>query len=271
MYPIERATHSGLVGPWRTPDIGELPAGLNPGGIEPWGISNFQIFPNIEILIYGGWYLLYRYWPTSHNTHRFEAYTCFHPARTVRERIEHEVAAVVLKEFALQDAGMLGGTQAALEYRHRRRVPAQRPGDPGPPPAQGGRSTGSSDYQREHDSGGSVTMTDALLPSAFAELEPLRRRPGAWQPKRERWDKRIASTMPEMQEFYDAFFPRLEEAIEYCDKFALDDLPEDALQPAAPDLFAGDGRDGDRDLAPTRPGRRRRRGHDPHRRTCPTP
>jgi hypothetical protein len=33
----------------------------------------------------------------------------------VRDRIEHEVAAVVLKEFALQDAGMLGGTQAALE------------------------------------------------------------------------------------------------------------------------------------------------------------
>ncbi|MFN3003824.1 aromatic ring-hydroxylating oxygenase subunit alpha [Mycolicibacterium wolinskyi] len=116
MYPIERATRSGLVGPWRTPDIGELPPGLNPGGIEPWGISNFQIFPNTEILIYGGWYLLYRYWPTSHNTHRFEAYTYFHPARNVRERIEHEVAAVVLKEFALQDAGMLGGTQAALEY-----------------------------------------------------------------------------------------------------------------------------------------------------------
>lgn len=117
MYPIERATQSGLVGPWRTPDIGELPMhGLNPGNIEPWGISNFQIFPNLEILIYGGWYLLYRYWPTSHNTHRFEAFTYFHPARTVRERIEHEVAAVVLKEFALQDAGMLGGTQAALEY-----------------------------------------------------------------------------------------------------------------------------------------------------------
>ncbi|MYR06794.1 Rieske 2Fe-2S domain-containing protein [Gordonia sp. SID5947] len=115
MYPIERATRSGLVGPWRTPDIGPMPAGLNPGGIESWGISNFQIFPNTEILIYGGWFLLYRYWPTSHNTHRFEAYTYFHPARTVRERVEHEVASVVLKEFALQDAGMLGGTQAALE------------------------------------------------------------------------------------------------------------------------------------------------------------
>jgi phenylpropionate dioxygenase-like ring-hydroxylating dioxygenase large terminal subunit len=115
MYPIERATRSGLVGPWRTPDLGPLPPRLNPGGIEPWGITNFQIFPNLEILIYGGWYLLYRYWPTSHNTHRFEAYTYFQPARTVRERIEHEVASVVLKEFALQDAGMLGGTQVALE------------------------------------------------------------------------------------------------------------------------------------------------------------
>jgi phenylpropionate dioxygenase-like ring-hydroxylating dioxygenase large terminal subunit len=117
MYPIERATRSGLVGPWETPDLGPLPAGLNPGGVEPWGISNFQIFPNVEILIYGGWYLVYRYWPTSPGTHRFEGTLAFHPARTVRERVEHEVAAVVFKEFALQDAGMLGGTQAALETR----------------------------------------------------------------------------------------------------------------------------------------------------------
>jgi hypothetical protein len=114
MYPIERVTHSGLIGPWETPDIGEVPAGVNPGGVEPWGISNFQIFPNVEILVYGGWYLCYRYWPTSPGTHRFEAILAFHPARTVRERIEHEVAAVYTKEFALQDAGMLGGTQAAL-------------------------------------------------------------------------------------------------------------------------------------------------------------
>jgi phenylpropionate dioxygenase-like ring-hydroxylating dioxygenase large terminal subunit len=117
MYPIERATRSGLIGPWETPDLGPLPAGLNPGGVEPWGISNFQVFPNVEILIYGGWYLVYRYWPTSPGTHRFEGTLGFHPARTVRERVEHEVAAVVFKEFALQDAGMLGGTQAALETR----------------------------------------------------------------------------------------------------------------------------------------------------------
>ncbi|GAA3207482.1 aromatic ring-hydroxylating dioxygenase subunit alpha [Actinocorallia longicatena] len=115
MYPIERATRSGLVGPWESPDIGEPPPGLNPGKIDPWGIDNFQIFPNLEILIYRGWYLMYRYWPTSPGTHRFEGMLCFQPATTVRERLEHEVAAVVFKEFALQDAGMLTGTQSALE------------------------------------------------------------------------------------------------------------------------------------------------------------
>jgi hypothetical protein len=114
MYPIERATRSGLVGPWESPDIGDAP-GTNPGGVDPWGIDNFQVFPNVEILIYRGWYLLYRYWPTSHNTHRFEGMLCFQPATTVQERVEHETAAVVFKDFALQDAGMLTGTQTALE------------------------------------------------------------------------------------------------------------------------------------------------------------
>ena len=71
-------------------------------------------------------------------------------------------------------------------------------------------------------------MTETRLPSAFAELEPYAE---TWclPTEAERWNKRVASSMPEMREFYDAFFPRLEEAIEYCDKFPLDDVPEDAL------------------------------------------
>lgn len=71
-------------------------------------------------------------------------------------------------------------------------------------------------------------MSDALLPSAFAELEKYAQR---WclETETERWNARVTSTMPEMHEFYDAFFPRLEEAIEYCDKFPLDSLPDDAL------------------------------------------
>jgi len=67
-----------------------------------------------------------------------------------------------------------------------------------------------------------------LLPSAFAELEAFAQ---TWclATEAERWNQRMVSGMAEMREFYDAFFPRLEEAIDYCDKFTLDDMPEDAV------------------------------------------
>jgi cytochrome P450 len=63
-----------------------------------------------------------------------------------------------------------------------------------------------------------------MLPPMFAELEPFA---PTWclATEPERWRQRHASTMAELTEFYDAFFPRIEEAIEYCDTFALDDLP----------------------------------------------
>ncbi|CDO85836.1 hypothetical protein [Mycobacterium triplex] len=71
-------------------------------------------------------------------------------------------------------------------------------------------------------------MSDTLLPSAFAELEDYAK---IWclATETERWDMRLASTMDELRQFYDAFFPRLEEAIDYCDKFPLDNVPDDAL------------------------------------------
>jgi hypothetical protein len=69
----------------------------------------------------------------------------------------------------------------------------------------------------------------ALLPSEFADLEPFAER---WSlaTERERWAERMSSSMDELQEYYDAILPRAEEAIAYCDKFPLDDLPDDAAQ-----------------------------------------
>ena len=66
----------------------------------------------------------------------------------------------------------------------------------------------------------------ALLPTEFADLEPFADWVLPTEP--ERYAKRLASTMPQMKEFYDAAFPRLEDAIDYCDKFDFDDLPDDA-------------------------------------------
>ena len=65
------------------------------------------------------------------------------------------------------------------------------------------------------------------LPAEFADLEPFAAK---WSlaTEHERYATRLSSSMDEMQEFYDACFPRVNEAVEYCDKFPLDDLPEHA-------------------------------------------
>jgi len=64
------------------------------------------------------------------------------------------------------------------------------------------------------------------LPPEFADLEPF----SAWclATEAERYAKRLTSSMEEMQAFYDAAFPRLEEILAYLDRFELDALSEDA-------------------------------------------
>ena len=63
------------------------------------------------------------------------------------------------------------------------------------------------------------------LPTAFADLEPF----AGWclPTERERFAKRIASTMPELQAFYDAAFPRLQESEEYLRSVALDGISDE--------------------------------------------
>jgi hypothetical protein len=64
------------------------------------------------------------------------------------------------------------------------------------------------------------------LPSDFADLEPFAE--WAIPTERARYDKRVASTMPELQAFYDAAFPRMEDALVYLEQYSMDDLPDDA-------------------------------------------
>jgi len=70
-------------------------------------------------------------------------------------------------------------------------------------------------------------MTDSLLPGEFSDLEPFA---ATWclPTERQRFARRMASSMDEMQAFYDACFPRAEDAIAYCDRFPLQSMPEDA-------------------------------------------
>ena len=70
--------------------------------------------------------------------------------------------------------------------------------------------------------------TTHMLPPQFAELEPFA---ATWclATEHERFARRLATPMDEMQAFYDAITARYEEAMSYCDKFPLDDMPEDAV------------------------------------------
>ena len=64
--------------------------GVNPGGCDPWGNSEFLIWPNFGIQIWErGWYNTYHLWPTSYNTHVFECTHYYVPATNASERLAH--------------------------------------------------------------------------------------------------------------------------------------------------------------------------------------
>ena len=68
--------------------------------------------------------------------------------------------------------------------------------------------------------------TTNTLPAEFSALEQYLDWDLATEP--ERYAKRLGSSMAEMQAFYDVAFPKLNDVIEYCDTFTIDDLPDDA-------------------------------------------
>jgi hypothetical protein len=64
-----------------------------------------------------------------------------------------------------------------------------------------------------------------LMPDEFDDLE---RFAAKWclATEPERYATRLATSMPELQQFYDAMSPRVAVAIDYCDQFPLDDMPD---------------------------------------------
>ena len=71
------------------------------------------------------------------------------------------------------------------------------------------------------------TVRGATLtfPADFADLEPFA--DWALPTERARYEKRLASTMDELQAFYDAVFPRLEAATPYLQQLSLDGISEE--------------------------------------------
>jgi hypothetical protein len=68
----------------------------------------------------------------------------------------------------------------------------------------------------------------STFPADFADLEAF----ADWslETEAERYAQRLASSMDELQAFYDAAFPRLEAMTAYLDALDLHALPEDATR-----------------------------------------
>ena len=67
-----------------------------------------------------------------------------------------------------------------------------------------------------------------MLPREFSDLEPFAEK---WclASEHERWEQRMSTSMEDLHALYDAILPRVTDAIAYCDRSPLDDLPADAL------------------------------------------
>lgn len=64
-----------------------------------------------------------------------------------------------------------------------------------------------------------------VFPPEFAALEPFA--DWAIPTERARYDKRVASTMEELQAFYDVAYPLLESGTDYLENVRMDDISEE--------------------------------------------
>jgi hypothetical protein len=73
-----------------------------------------------------------------------------------------------------------------------------------------------------------TSAAEPVLPPAFSDLERFME----WSlpTERERYQKRVASSMDDLQRFYDVAVAHAKEAREYLDEFDITALPPDALR-----------------------------------------
>jgi hypothetical protein len=73
-----------------------------------------------------------------------------------------------------------------------------------------------------------TTTTAHGLPAAFGDMEPFSH--GILETQPERYALRLASSMDDMQAFYDLAFPRIQDMIDHCQQYPIEDLPDDVKQ-----------------------------------------
>ena len=113
--PVEDLFRGDFFGPFDAPDVGPLGDGINPTGVEAWGLDSWQVYPNLVILTWlKNWYITYEYWPISATRHRFILTGNFVPPKNATERLAQEQSLVTTKDFVMMDGNTLEATQRGL-------------------------------------------------------------------------------------------------------------------------------------------------------------
>jgi phenylpropionate dioxygenase-like ring-hydroxylating dioxygenase large terminal subunit len=116
--PTECVVEAGATGLWNKADLGPLPAGINPGRSEHWGVDSFQFFPNFVLVFWSsGCYTTHAHWPTGPHSHSFELVIYFREPQDYKERLGQEMTVNFLNDVILQDTSPLEGMQAMLNSR----------------------------------------------------------------------------------------------------------------------------------------------------------
>ena len=74
-----------------------------------------------------------------------------------------------------------------------------------------------------------MTTDGTMLPAEFADLE---RYAGAWalDSEKTRNQFRVSRTLAELEDFYNAIFPRMDALCDYIDRYSIDAMPKPAAR-----------------------------------------
>ena len=94
---------------------GGTPKGLNPSAHPDWAFDEYVLFPNMQLLLFGGMYIVHVMWPVSVDESIWEARAYLPKATDLAQRFSLEYSKVLLRDAWLEDGSTLEATQQGLE------------------------------------------------------------------------------------------------------------------------------------------------------------
>lgn len=91
-----------------------LPPGINPNRHEKWAFDINLFFPNFQLGIANGYYLIYNYWPVAVDRTKMEIKLYMYKPETPGQFISQEYVRTLMRDVIREDLNTMESTQATL-------------------------------------------------------------------------------------------------------------------------------------------------------------